>query len=268
VRWSILFALLVLVAPARAEEHLSDWIAQAGDRSLDPYDRCEAVYQLQLLGARAAPALPALLVALADENVDLREVAAETLGHLGAQATPAVPALIAALDDPGLAVRQKAALALGRIGPTAAPAIPPLISALENPASPLQVVAIRSLGDMGPAAWRAIPALHDLYRAQTLPVEDCEAALEALVSIQSPDHPVLPEFVDDLRTAPGHFETVVAVEAIGRLADVATPSAVLALLDALDEAAGELARRLALAEAAAASAAAPARAPGAGGGPS
>src|SRR5262249_42691298 len=73
--------------------------------------------------AEARPALPALVVALGDEDVVVRRRVAMALGMMGAEAKEAVPALTAALGDPSDAVRLHAAAALGEIGPEARPAL-------------------------------------------------------------------------------------------------------------------------------------------------
>jgi hypothetical protein len=67
------------------------------------------------------PAVPELIKALQDESGDVREEAADILGHIGPDAREAVPALCKALSDPLQNVRSTAAHALKRIDPDAAP---------------------------------------------------------------------------------------------------------------------------------------------------
>jgi HEAT repeat protein len=76
-------------------------------------------------------AVPALAVALKDENTAMRRYATYTLRDIGSDAEAAVPALIDALKDNHLSVRLGAADALGSIGPSAKAAIPALSEALK-----------------------------------------------------------------------------------------------------------------------------------------
>jgi HEAT repeat protein len=77
------------------------------------------------------PAVPALVGALTDPEVNVRIQAARALARLGPPAKDAVPALTKALDDPDIGVRQNAARALGQIGPDAKEAVPELIRSLK-----------------------------------------------------------------------------------------------------------------------------------------
>ena len=63
-----------------------------------------------------AAALPILLEALEDEDVETRHIAVITLAKLGESATSATPALRVALDDKEPSVRAAAVRALGKIG--------------------------------------------------------------------------------------------------------------------------------------------------------
>ena len=62
-------------------------------------------------------AVQALIADLKDEDQEVRERAAHTLGEIGDVAKEAVPALIAALKDKDKGVRGGAVYALGQIGP-------------------------------------------------------------------------------------------------------------------------------------------------------
>jgi HEAT repeat protein len=75
---------------------------------------------LQTLGAVA---VPALVKALADTDAEVREHAADALGHLGEEAAPAVDALADLAADPEASVRLSAVAALGQLGETAQPAL-------------------------------------------------------------------------------------------------------------------------------------------------
>jgi hypothetical protein len=74
-------------------------------------------------------AVPALVAALANDDVVLRTNAAEALGKLGPKAAPAVPALVTALSDEMGNVHNGAATALIKIG---RPSVPALVSLLSD----------------------------------------------------------------------------------------------------------------------------------------
>lgn len=77
--------------------------------------------------ARIGPAaIPAVVVALGDDDPVMRLHAAMTLGSMGAEAAPSVPALVARIDDPVREVQALVVGALGEIGPAAAAARAPL----------------------------------------------------------------------------------------------------------------------------------------------
>ena len=62
--------------------------------------------------AVAAPAVPALITAVANRDYDVRKAAAETLGKIGSRAREAVPALRVALRDDNASVRRAASDAI------------------------------------------------------------------------------------------------------------------------------------------------------------
>ncbi|RXW31489.1 HEAT repeat domain-containing protein [Propioniciclava flava] len=68
-------------------------------------------------------AVPALIEALGSPERDVREHAADALGHLGADAITATDALAGLASDPDADVRLAAVAALGQFGPDAAPAL-------------------------------------------------------------------------------------------------------------------------------------------------
>src|SRR5262249_45251324 len=74
----------------------------------------------QQLVATGQQAVPFLIVALGDDEQDLRQAqAAQTLGLMGPTAAGALPSLTKALRSPQTHVRRAAAEALRRIGPPA-----------------------------------------------------------------------------------------------------------------------------------------------------
>src|SRR5262249_53187139 len=72
------------------------------------------------LGKIGAPAVTPLRKALTDSKVIVRRAAVDALGSLGSLARPAVPDLVPALKDKDLEGRVGAAVALKRIDPAAA----------------------------------------------------------------------------------------------------------------------------------------------------
>src|SRR5439155_17557853 len=87
---------------------------------------------LGLIGAPAAPAVPALIDALQNTESRARAPVAFALGQIGPKGSMAVPALTRALDDEWWYVRENAAIALGKLESNAASAIPALARLAEG----------------------------------------------------------------------------------------------------------------------------------------
>lgn len=105
------------------------------------------------------PAVLALIVALKDRDSGVRSNAAWVLGTIGEGAKDAVPALIAALKDQNWRVRYHAASALGRIGKEAKDAVPQLTIAVKNDeCSETRRAAITSLRQIAPDEVASFPA--------------------------------------------------------------------------------------------------------------
>jgi HEAT repeat protein len=176
-----------------------------GLRSKDPRGRSMSAGLLGGLGANAAPAIPALIEAMDDEDELARNVASFSLTKIGSQAIPslikatkdkrvnvrvgavwslggfdkdamsAVPALIERLRDENVKVRRKAAWALWRIRPDADSAVTALVEALKDTDDPKDARdasvgewATRCLGDLGPRAKAAVPALTEILKEKDL----------------------------------------------------------------------------------------------------
>jgi FOG: HEAT repeat len=99
---------------------------------------------VEAFGAAGAPAVPALIQALGDDDWGVRRASAEALVKIG---TPAVPALIQALGDSDSAVRRAAAEALGELGDPQA--VPALIQALVDDWDDVRWAAAVALGKLG-----------------------------------------------------------------------------------------------------------------------
>jgi HEAT repeat protein len=111
---------------------------------------------LAKIGAR-----PALIEAVADDDVAVRRVAVEALAVMGLEGREAIAALIKALRDEDMVVRTLAVRALGDMG---AEAIPALIEAVEDDEPTARREAARALGRMGPEAPEAVPILIEALR--------------------------------------------------------------------------------------------------------
>ncbi len=133
-----------------------------------------AAMALEKLGRGAAPAVPALIAALAVPEPPMAPVPPPGLGHeswtregeprplacqaaLAAIGPAAVPALMARLDDADHASRVQAMRSLGFLRRAAKPAIPRLVTLLDDPGARDEAAA--TLGGMGSMARGAIPRL-------------------------------------------------------------------------------------------------------------
>ena len=113
----VILCLVALSAGCGRGKSTADWIEQL--QSKDAAQRLHAVKALADRGKEAV-VVPALALALRDQDAFVRRDAAHALGRIGPEARPATPALVAALKDKNLGVRQAAAKALKQIDPDAA----------------------------------------------------------------------------------------------------------------------------------------------------
>jgi len=80
-----------------------------------------------------------------DEDTSVRAWSAQAIGEIGLDAAPAVPALIVLLADPDEGSRNSACIALYGIGPAARDALPALRKALEDPSVDVRRFAQRAV---------------------------------------------------------------------------------------------------------------------------
>ena len=94
------------------------------------------------------PALPALIAALQDGDVNVRAWSAQAIGDIGPDAAKAVPDLITLLSNPNEGSRNSACIALRKIGPAAKQALPVLWKSLSDPSKDVRrfaALAIKSI---------------------------------------------------------------------------------------------------------------------------
>ncbi len=140
------------------KEKVEDLIEKLKSNNLDT--RQQAAWDLSKLGEdkieEAKLAIPALIVAMKDDDWAVRKMSILALGEL--QVTEEIPAIIESLRyDVEPETRAGASQALGIM--KAEQAIPDLITALDDSASVVQQVTIWSLGVMKEKAKAAVPKL-------------------------------------------------------------------------------------------------------------
>ncbi|MBI1914238.1 MAG: HEAT repeat domain-containing protein [Planctomycetes bacterium] len=133
-------------------------------RVADPFQRVHAAMVLGLMGEQAQGAIPALVDALRDEDVQVRRMITAALGEIGPPSRTAVPVLVNSLRDRNEVVRTRAAIALSEMGPAARVAVPGLTAALKDHCLGVRRWATFALGEIGPKAAAAAPELLELFR--------------------------------------------------------------------------------------------------------
>jgi HEAT repeat protein len=147
------------------------------ERIFDDYDEsvCDLICDL---GPAAAPLLPKLIDALAEENWDLQWAAADALGAVASSEPHAVDLLIDALRHQSPIVRSASARALAKIGEAVVPLLRNLVVDEPNERGPWAAFA---LGEMGAHAAAALPTLRAGMRGGVEPMAGCCAIAVALV---------------------------------------------------------------------------------------
>lgn len=125
-----------------------------------------ALFVIQKIGPKAAPAVPALIARLEDENFHHQYWACRALGAIGRQAEPSVPKLIDLLKNGVTSVRRNAAMALGEIGVASDPVLDDLTKALTDPIAPVRQEALLALGKFGPKSARALDRITEMATAE------------------------------------------------------------------------------------------------------
>lgn len=122
--------------------------------------RHEAIQALGDLGKDAREAIPVLMPLLRDENIG--SIAAWEVGKICKEAPEAIPALVTvALHDKNPTVRSNASYGLQALGEASQPAISPIIAALKSSDRELRSEASKTLGQIGKPS---VPALVEALR--------------------------------------------------------------------------------------------------------
>jgi HEAT repeat protein len=183
---------------------------------------------LAAFGGAATLGADGLLVLFADEDAATRLTAVQALGQLGAKAAPAVPALLQRFDDPALQL--PIVDTLGRIGSPAAPAVPKLAELAAKGAPEWRVAALIALGSIGNEAAAALPAIYEGTRDPSFDVR--AAAVPALVKVESDEAKLIEVLVRSVSDETGRVRRP-AAQAIGKFGDRAR-AAVPALVAMLE----------------------------------
>jgi HEAT repeat protein len=143
--------------------------------------RQQAVEALAALGEAARPAVPDLLQAIRDDDVDVRAVAMETLGRLAAEPDTMIPLLAGKLDDatgtrrgPMWAV---AGFSLGHYGRAA---LPHVVPALKSPSSATCRAAMLAIDGLGADADEMVPDLIAILQR-----DDAETRIYAINALRA-----------------------------------------------------------------------------------
>lgn len=120
----------------------------------------EAIEALTGIGETSLPALVSIATNRAIQSC-ARWQAASDIGRLGTNAAPAAPALLGLLEDEDLLVADGAAEALGEMGLEPRRVVPALTKAALRPGG-MQHMVIGVLAKFGPEAAEAIPALQKI----------------------------------------------------------------------------------------------------------
>jgi HEAT repeat protein len=144
------------------------------------------------LAGIGAPAIPALVHLLEDQEAELRLRAARGLGQMKAAAQPAAAKMRELLKDANPEVRLTAATALWQITQMAEASLPVLVGTLKSADRQLRMQAFRVLTtELGPAAIPARASLTELLKHEDPAVR--QAAKKALERIPSlPESPSTP----------------------------------------------------------------------------
>lgn len=192
--------------------------------------RVTAAENLQYFRGISAEAVNDLVTAVADAKVRVRLAAADALATLGAKAAPAVPALLKALAANSPTDRidpdEFAVAALNAVVAVGEPAVPAVAKFLTDGNPVMRFLAAHMLGEIGPPAKSAADALEKLL-ADRVPEVAGEAARALVVvtgsinKVEAPVEAALKEGNADNRRG--------VLQLIGRMGAAGKPFAAVAL---------------------------------------
>jgi HEAT repeat protein len=188
----------------RSERGLTILILALADQ--DPELRALAAKLLGSFGDKAVEALEGLQRGLGDGSVAVRVHCAEALGALGEKAERGRPRLLDSLNDEHAGVRAAACLALAKLGSSRANTLPSLLAErLEDPEAVVRAAAAQALGVLGPPAMAVSAAV---IKALNDPSDHvCMAACHALGQIDL-SAVVSPGAIAELLEDPGNAREV------------------------------------------------------------
>ncbi|HUS63614.1 MAG TPA: HEAT repeat domain-containing protein [Kofleriaceae bacterium] len=220
---SVAFALLTLSVPARGADLFDSIDLVAAElRAPDVARRRDAVDKLDAYGPGAAA--PYLMSALGDEDLQVRTLAARSLGRH--RLASAVDRLIALVGDPEPKMRAASAEALGQIGDPRA--VPALERALGDAEHEVRAQAVQAIGRMpGPRARAASVALAARLDDDNTAVRQRAAEVLARVGDGRAVIPLIGRLGD-----PSREVRSAALDALGRLGDERAAPAMIRLLRA------------------------------------
>lgn len=188
-------------------------------------EACDLVCQL---GPEAAPLVPDILDALAEENWDLQWAAADALQAIASSDHVVLPPLLDALGHPSPIVRSASARALAAAG---AVAVTPLQALLIDTSEPRAAWAAFALGEMGPVAAESLSVLHAGMRSGAQPLASCCAIAVARIAA---DADAVPHLLTTLRSEDRFAPRQAAAMALAELGPAAS-DAVTALEGLVDD---------------------------------
>jgi len=231
---SFIFCLMQNV-PAPADE-VADAVTRL--RSGSDEERYDAARTLRKLGPQAAPAIDALITALADDGVPhefkvqyfgprVQDAASAALVKIGA---PSVPRLVVALENENPEIQEWSAFTLGCLGPVSRSSFPVLqkllkeINASESDERKrLQWALIDAVAKVGESPDIVVPVLIETYRTQKS-VTTRSAALSALPDADPSGTLALSILLEGLDHDDGDIMSA-AVQALGKLGPRASSAA-------------------------------------------
>jgi HEAT repeat protein len=180
-------AVLRALTALRAEPAQLKPTLQQAMKNPAPSVRKAAAAGLAALGETTAIGVDGLVEMLGDDDAVSRSAAVQALGQMGAKAAPAVPALIARLGD--LSMQMAVMDALGKIGPASTPAVPRLLELSETGANDVKATALTAFAGIGHAAAAALP---QIYAGLRDPSSEVRApAVLALAGVESDEGKII-----------------------------------------------------------------------------